>query len=42
MGGFLFRFGVGLKEKGEQWKCDWLIRFGLRIREAVLKHGKSK
>jgi hypothetical protein len=42
MGGFLFRFGVRLKDKGEQWKCDWLIRLGLRIREAVLKHGKAK
>jgi hypothetical protein len=42
MGGFIFRRGVGLKDKGEQWKYDWLIRFGLRIREAVLKHGKNK
>jgi hypothetical protein len=42
MGGFLFRFGVRLKDKGEQWNCGWLIRFGLNIREAVLKHGKNK
>jgi len=37
MGGFLFRFGVRLKDKGEQWKWVWLIRLGLRIREAVLQ-----
>jgi len=42
MKGFIYRFGVSLKEKGELWKCDWLTRFGLRIREAVLKHGKAK
>ncbi|MDR2953216.1 MAG: hypothetical protein LBU82_08250 [Treponema sp.] len=39
MGGFLFRFGDCLKGKGEQWKCDWLTRLGLRIREFVLTHG---
>jgi hypothetical protein len=42
MGGFLLRFGVGLKDKGEQWKYDWLIRLGLRVREAALKYGKAK
>jgi len=36
MGGFIFRLGVHLKDKGEQWKCGWLIRLGLSIREAVL------
>jgi hypothetical protein len=39
MGGFLFRLGVSLKDKGEQWKCDRLIRFGLGIREFVLRRG---
>ena len=42
MGGLLLRFGVCLKDKGEQWKCDWLIRFGLRVREAALNYGKVK
>jgi hypothetical protein len=39
MGGFIFRLGVRLKDKGEQWGCDWLIRLGLRIREFILRHG---
>jgi len=39
MGGFIFRLGVDLKDKGEQWKCDWLIRFGFSIREFVLRRG---
>jgi len=39
MGGILFRFGVYLKDKGEQWKCDGLTMLGLRIREHVLRHG---
>jgi hypothetical protein len=42
MGGFIFRLGVRLKELGEQWKYDWLIRLGLNIREKVLRHGKIK
>jgi hypothetical protein len=42
MGGFIFRVGVRLKDKGEQWKCGWLIRLGLRFKEAVLKYGKIK
>jgi len=39
MGGFIFRLGVRLKDKGEQWKCGWLIRLGLRICEFVKRHG---
>ena len=39
MGGFLFRLGVRLKDKGEQRKCNWLIRLGLRIREFILEYG---
>jgi len=39
MGGFLLRLGVRLKDKGEQWKCGWLIRLGLRIREFVFQRG---
>jgi len=42
MGGFLFRLGVRLKDKGEQWKCGWLKRLGLRIRDFVLKHGEME
>jgi len=42
MGGFLFRLGVGIKNGGENWKCDWLIRLGLFIKDVVLKHGKLK
>jgi len=42
MGGFIFRLGVCLKEKGEQWKCDWLIRLGLKVREKALNYGKIK
>jgi hypothetical protein len=42
MGGFLLRLGVHLKEKGEQWDFDWLIRLGLNIREAALNYEKAK
>jgi hypothetical protein len=47
MGGFIFRLGDGLKDKGKQMKCDWLIMLGLGIREFVLRrgmirHGKIK
>ena len=42
MGGFLYRFGVCLKDTGEQWKCDGLIRLGLRIRDYVLQNGVIK
>jgi hypothetical protein len=42
MGGFIFRLGVSLKDKGEQWKCDWLIRLGLRVREFGMNHGKVR
>jgi len=42
MGGFIFRLGVRLKDKGEQWKGDWLIRLGLKGREKALNHGKIK
>jgi hypothetical protein len=42
MGGFIYRFGVCLKDKGEQAKRGWLIRLGLKIREAALRHGKVK
>jgi len=41
MGGFIFRLGVCLKDKGEQWNCDWLIRLGLKVKEKVLNHGKN-
>jgi hypothetical protein len=37
MGGFIYRLGVHLKEKGELEGSDWLIRLGLRIREVGLK-----
>jgi hypothetical protein len=42
MGGFIFRLGVRLKDKGEQWRCDWLIRLGLNIKERALRYGKIK
>jgi len=39
MGGFLFRLGVRLKDKGEQWQCNWVIGLGLCIRDFVLGRG---
>jgi len=38
MGGFLFRLGVRLKDKGEQWKCARLVRLGLKTRDFVYRH----
>jgi hypothetical protein len=35
MGGFIFRLGARLKDKGEQFRWNWLIRLGLVIRESV-------
>ena len=40
MWGFIFRGGARLKDWGERWKLDWLIRLGLNVRGAALKHGK--
>jgi hypothetical protein len=42
MGGFIYRFSVRVKDKGEQLKWSWLIRLGLRIREAALRYGKVR
>jgi hypothetical protein len=42
MGGFVFRFGVRLKDWGERLKWVWLIGLGLKIREVVLRNGKAK
>jgi hypothetical protein len=42
MGGFIFRLGVRLKDWGEQLQWAWLVRLGLKIREAALGHGKAK
>jgi len=39
MGGFLFRLGVRLKDTGERWKWDWLIRHGLCIKEFIFGRG---
>jgi hypothetical protein len=39
MGGFLYRLGICLKDRGEQRGCGWLIRLGLRIRDFVLRRG---
>ena len=40
MGGFIFRLGVRIKDRGEQLKRSWLIRLGLKIMGWVMKHGK--
>jgi hypothetical protein len=42
MGGFIFRTGVRLKVWGERLKWNWLVQFGLSIRELALQHGKIK
>jgi hypothetical protein len=42
MGGFIFRLGVRLKDWGEQLKWARLVSLGLKIREAVLRHGKAR
>ena len=42
MGGFIFRTGVRLKDWGERLKWNWLVQFGLAIRELALRHGKIK
>jgi hypothetical protein len=42
MGGIIYRLSVRLKDKGEQLKWSWLIRLGLKIREAALRYGKAK
>jgi hypothetical protein len=39
MGGFIFRLGVRLKDWGEQLHCAWLVRLGLKVREAALDNG---
>ncbi|MDR1318785.1 MAG: hypothetical protein LBJ90_04095 [Treponema sp.] len=39
MGGFIYRFGVRVKDKGEQLKWNRLIRLGLFMRDFVLRHG---
>jgi len=41
MTGFIYRRAIALKELGERLGWDWLIRLGLRLREAAL-HGKIK
>jgi hypothetical protein len=40
MGGFIFRLGVSLKDLGERNRWGWLIRLGLKIREAW-RYGKA-
>jgi hypothetical protein len=39
MGGFLFRFGVSLKDLGERLKWGWLVRRGLRVRDFFMRRG---
>jgi hypothetical protein len=41
MGGIIFRLGVRLKDWGERLKWARLIRLGLKLREWVMKHGKT-
>jgi hypothetical protein len=36
MRGFIYRLGVSIKETGEKMKLDFLIRFGLLIREFAM------
>jgi hypothetical protein len=38
----MYRRAVELKELGERLHWDWLIRLGLKIKEAALRHGKVK
>ena len=40
MEGFIFRFGVCLKDWGERLKWAWLTGLGLKIKDWVMKHGK--
>jgi len=36
MRGVIFRLGVSLKEAGEKIGINWLIRFGLSIRDFAM------
>jgi len=39
MKGFIYRFGVSIKDTGENLNCGLIIRLGLAIRDFVAKIG---
>jgi hypothetical protein len=39
---FLYNRAVAMKDMGERLRWDWLISLGLKLRERVIRYGKTE